>query len=75
VFPSLAATLPEYGIKVNSYFMVVFDFCDSSRSSKDTQAGVTVIDNASNLDAVFHADTIGGMLAGVKIFIFGVEQG
>ncbi len=75
MFPSLSATLPEYGVKVNAYFIVVFDFCDSSRSSKDTQAGVTVIDNASNLDPVFHVDTIGRMLMGVKIFIFEKEQG
>jgi hypothetical protein len=30
-----------------------------------------VIDNASNLDAVFHADTIGGMLMGVKTLFLG----
>ena len=70
MFPSLAATLPEYGVEVNAYFMVVFDFCDGSWPTKDAQAIIAMVDDASNLDPVFHVRQYRGNAGECQALIF-----
>lgn len=61
-------TLPEHGGEVN----VKLAEKRRNRTGAAKQFGrANVPNNRTNLNAVFHADTIGGMLVGVKTLFLG----
>ncbi len=61
-------TLPEHGGEVN--VKLTKKHCNRTGAAK--QFGrANVPNNRTNLDPVFHVDTIGGILAGVKVLFLG----